>query len=63
MIASVASMDRWTRGRMDALTRAGVDIPAKALQLLVGGSVQTYLLFTIGFTLALLLHFWNHING
>ncbi len=62
LIAGFSRFDQWTRARMDAATRAAVEIPAKGLQLLVSGSVQGYLLFTIGFTLALLLHFWNHIN-
>lgn len=62
MIAAISKADQWLRGRIDSASRGAVEIPAKGLQLLVSGSVQSYLLFTIGFTLALLLHFWNHIN-
>jgi hypothetical protein len=54
--------DEWLRSRIDRAASAMVEIPSKGLQLFLGGSVQSYLLFTIGFALALLLHFWGHIN-
>lgn len=53
--------DEWLVSRIERFTQLLVEVPAKALQLLQGGSMQTYLLFTVGFVLLLLVHFWGHI--
>jgi hypothetical protein len=61
--ANIARADRWLVDRLDRMVREIVEVPAKGLQLLQSGSVQFYLLFTVGFTLAMLLHFISHLRS
>jgi len=59
---SVVRVDRWLVSQIERGSQLLVDVPAKALQLLQSGSMQAYLLFTVGFVLLLLLHFWGHLG-
>jgi hypothetical protein len=61
--ANIARADRWVLDRLDRIVREIVEVPAKGLQLLQSGSVQFYLLFTVGFTLAMLLHFISQLRS
>ncbi len=61
--SATAAADRWLRDRFDRLVRGAIEIPAKGVQLLQAGSVQFYILFAVGFVLAMLLHFWSHLNS
>jgi hypothetical protein len=60
---AVGQVDRKLVTLLDRVARESVEIPAKALQLIQSGSVQLYLLFTVGFTIAMLLHFWSHMKS
>jgi hypothetical protein len=60
--ATVARADRWVLERLDRLIRGLVEVPAKGLQLMQSGSIQFYILFTVGFTLAMLLHFMSQLS-
>jgi hypothetical protein len=60
---AVSASDRWTREKIELSARILVDAPGKALQLMQSGSVQHYILFAVGFTLALLVHFWSRLPG
>jgi len=62
LIIGTAQGDTFFRSALDRSLRLVIEVPAKALQLLVGGSVQVYLLFSLGFVLALLLHFWGSLG-
>jgi hypothetical protein len=59
---ATAAADRLARELIDRVARGLVEAPAKGLQLMHSGSMQAYLLFTVGFALALLLHFLGHIG-
>jgi hypothetical protein len=59
----VSSLDHGVRERLDHVLRILVDAPAKAVQLMHSGAMQLYLLFAVGFSLALLLHFWGRIQA
>ncbi len=61
--ARVSSLDHGVRERLDHVLRILVDAPAKAVQLMHSGAMQLYLLFAVGFSLALLLHFWGRIQA
>lgn len=54
--------DRWTIALLDQFVRYLIDVPAKGLQLMHSGSIQLYILFTVGFTLAMLLHFISQLR-
>jgi len=60
--AAIARVDRWILDRLDRVMRELVEVPAKGLQLMQSGSIQFYILFTVGFTLALLLHFISQLK-
>ncbi len=62
LCAAIARADRWILDRLDRACRELVEVPAKGLQLMQSGSIQFYILFTVGFTLALLLHFISQLK-
>jgi hypothetical protein len=62
-LSGVASAwDYALREGVARLARSLAETPAKGLQVIQGGSLQTYLMFTVGFALALLLHFLSHLD-
>ena len=62
LCAATARADHWMQGLLDRGVRGLIEVPAKALQLIHSGSIQLYLLFTVGFVLAMLLHFFRQMS-
>jgi hypothetical protein len=52
-------VDSGVSERLVSVLRNGIDLPARALQLLQNGDVQWYLLFAVASGVAIFFHFWK----
>jgi hypothetical protein len=62
VLFAIRGLDQALHGLLERSVFAVFRVSSKAVQLLQSGSIQVYFLFTVGFTLALLLHFWSRLN-
>lgn len=61
--STVSWLDQQWRQRLDQGVRLGTEGPARALQFIQNGDVQWYLVFAIGFGIAVLIHFLTRGNS
>ncbi|MBU6375682.1 MAG: hypothetical protein KGQ59_06775 [Bdellovibrionales bacterium] len=59
---AVKAFDRLLVQTLEEVVRTLVEVPAKAVQLAHTGSIQVYLLFTVGLALSMLLHFFVQLT-